>query len=922
MSYSLYEIIKKSRFENCVILTYGLNIKYYESLFWMWLYRNGCHNNIIFMDGSQYFKSLRQEKSSIYRLGSGYTICPVYTLSAFHPKIILLTTKRSGKLIVGSANITASAFTQNRELVNEFNFEIGKDEEYLYLFNDCWNYLLRISDGVPSFIDFQLRQMIRISPWLSENGQRKNDIVFISYPNSDENNKDKVIDILSQELSKVQVKELCVLSPFFDIDMRIIIKFEKRFNLKKFNIITNQDTIFDPSCKSIIEKKVNLYKFDSSVEGVRGKKLHGKACYFKTSKSDYLLCGSMNFTSRALALEGEVSNYEAGILYKGGEKEHFDELGLSSMITEKNRIDFKEIKFEKVPKGEEKVKEGEIALWAEYRSNILDLFFFNGKFIEEIQTINLKFIDNLDNLIKEINYKSFLSKEDKISVLNIDKDIIERSMYIDINLFFKDGTTKECQISVINKIDILRDAIFLSPILKRINSIIEGREGVAQDNDLLAQLLNDYLFETLEDETDEPEPKTIAGKENKVDIVFGKEGKLEKEDIVSIIPSRLKKSRLNIYSGISIDIIKNLFIRTFLEPSEKQESFHDEIDKEFVEGRDLEILKEEISEESLGFDDEVTEEVQDEKDKEEELKKVQEEKKKEYVSKKFQNKLRKKYCNHLGELEKRPHLINIENECVRHFAVFWMLTKNIKDEYSLLKKEEDFKVEDYLSYITSLLTNNIGRGLTDFISSKHFIYGKSFCFGFYSFLTNYCFIDKKLEKIIEDRLFRYEKRREDLLWIINRLLLLSYISRFDYEGLNQEFKLLRREFEKLKTPMGKAIQSIEFGSVLNQIEMARDVASELNLNDSLWKIEYFINNNFDRFKTGDLVFIKNQGPGLVRKHDSEYLEVYCGFNLYGTIYKLDNSLKSQNIHKLNIQEKTIGYFRELLSPDKSLWYYE
>jgi len=181
MSYSLYDTIRSSRYENCVILTYSINLNLYESIIWKRLYTNGCHNNVLFVDGNECDHSILHDKKTLEYLGKGYLICPVYSIAAFHPKIILLTNKTSGKLIISSANVTVAALTQHSELINEFDYE-ESNEEYLYLFNDCWNYLMAICQEVPSYVMAQIEQLYETTPWLNKTGTRGIDFTFIAHP--------------------------------------------------------------------------------------------------------------------------------------------------------------------------------------------------------------------------------------------------------------------------------------------------------------------------------------------------------------------------------------------------------------------------------------------------------------------------------------------------------------------------------------------------------------------------------------------------------------------------------------------------------------------------------------------------------------------------------------------------------------------
>ena len=133
--------------------------------------------------------------------------------------------------------------------------------------------------------------------------------------------------------------------------------------------------------------------------------------------------------------------------------------------------------------------------------------------------------------------------------------------------------------------------------------------------------------------------------------------------------------------------------------------------------------------------------------------------------------------------------MHLENEFVRHFAVFWMVLKGLERKYNIISIDETFSLNDFiwfnLFFASALINKRIGIILTTYISEKDYVHDEGFGFGVCSLLVGFCLTDSQLRKGIEERFQAYDKRRLDLLWIINRLLLLSFISRFDEKEIEK-----------------------------------------------------------------------------------------------------------------------------------------
>src|SRR3954451_18157227 len=111
---SLLEELKKGGYDACLITTYNAYLPFYEEVVLRRLANAGVRHNALLMDAQQYAASLISHPPRL--AGRQYTLLPVSVPGAFHPKLIFLTGKSKGAILVGSHNMTLAGFGFNREI--------------------------------------------------------------------------------------------------------------------------------------------------------------------------------------------------------------------------------------------------------------------------------------------------------------------------------------------------------------------------------------------------------------------------------------------------------------------------------------------------------------------------------------------------------------------------------------------------------------------------------------------------------------------------------------------------------------------------------------------------------------------------------------------------------------------------------------
>ncbi len=183
------------------------------------LYGAGCRNVLI----------LRPEPVSLQFAGySALALCrPRYTIipsltspnGAFHVKMVLLTSKESGNLFLGSGNLTKSGYIRNWEVFTEFSYTAGKKENEGDARPFIWAYqqiskILSASDkshlGIP-----RLEQLVSTTPWQNQPANSSDQANYWLLSSLEEPLLNQFMRHY-QERDGSKVDAVTMVSPFFD----------------------------------------------------------------------------------------------------------------------------------------------------------------------------------------------------------------------------------------------------------------------------------------------------------------------------------------------------------------------------------------------------------------------------------------------------------------------------------------------------------------------------------------------------------------------------------------------------------------------------------------------------------------------------------------------------------------------------------
>ena len=118
----LLDAIAQSNAEASIITTYSFFAPFYEDVVLRRLNAAGSRNNVVLVDARQLSLTLGDETLRPRRAGYDYTLLPIASAAAFHPKVVLLISRKGACTMIGSHNLTISGYGINRELTSFLSF--------------------------------------------------------------------------------------------------------------------------------------------------------------------------------------------------------------------------------------------------------------------------------------------------------------------------------------------------------------------------------------------------------------------------------------------------------------------------------------------------------------------------------------------------------------------------------------------------------------------------------------------------------------------------------------------------------------------------------------------------------------------------------------------------------------------------------
>jgi hypothetical protein len=341
--FKLLTSLKQIEAENCIILTYNLDLPFFEAGLFEPLYAHGCHNTLVICDPQQYEVALKDAPllryaGQRYLLFSGRTS----THGAFHPKLILLTSKNTGYLYLMSGNLSRPGYTNNWEVLTRFVFD-EKDPDPLAWKAFHWAYktikrIITHSDST-GLARERLDRLWRTTPWLRKEIPANESTPFWTLDNLSLPLLDQ-IESLYHQLDNHPITRAIIISPYFDYEARAFEALITRFQPKAIHVYTQSSPTINPKALTKILKE-HPTKLTISELGM-SRRLHAKALVLETKETSWLATGSANFSAPALLRSAQQGNTELLSLRYEPNRSYYNEW-VNEAIKDSIALDWKEL---------------------------------------------------------------------------------------------------------------------------------------------------------------------------------------------------------------------------------------------------------------------------------------------------------------------------------------------------------------------------------------------------------------------------------------------------------------------------------------------------------------------------------------------------------------------------------------------------
>ena len=310
----LYEQFAEKSFHTSVAATFGVDFDAYESIVLPRLRGAGCRNNIVIPDSRMLTHALDSASALPKHAGQLYTVNGASAQGVFHPKLFLQFGRRGGRLIVSSANLTASGLAGNLELVGALGCgEVETGEQRLIA--QAWAYVSGLIDQRQQGTTGQRDWMLARTSWLERTTPTSGPVsltdgttaalLMTDGPTS--------IGVRFTEMVREPVTRLIVISPYWDMDLAALKMLDGRLNPTEISILLDPDRKVFPKHALSGLSRLRLY----SAENLRsGRFIHAKAVIAQTASADHVLIGSANCTKHALGADDFASTNEEVCLYR------------------------------------------------------------------------------------------------------------------------------------------------------------------------------------------------------------------------------------------------------------------------------------------------------------------------------------------------------------------------------------------------------------------------------------------------------------------------------------------------------------------------------------------------------------------------------------------------------------------------------
>ena len=321
-----YETFAETGFHSAIMTTFAFGAEAFENVVVPRLRSGGCRNIIVLADRGMEHQAAVEFGPPRYA-GALYHLVPVAAPEAFHPKITMLLGARKGRLMIGSANMTALGLGGNKELVSSIRYDEATPNS-AGLFAEIWRYMQSHMSGEQPGLAFGFERALRQTPWLDTGETNSaNELPKALYDRPGSTFLEQIVACIGDD----RIRKISIVSPYWDTELRGLKELERFLAPAKTHLLLVPDQGFPVQALS---SPPNTELFDlSRLQGgdfTASRFLHAKLIIAEGDVADHVVVGSMNCTSPALlAVHRQSGNAEVGLYHRVAPGTALTRLGLA-----------------------------------------------------------------------------------------------------------------------------------------------------------------------------------------------------------------------------------------------------------------------------------------------------------------------------------------------------------------------------------------------------------------------------------------------------------------------------------------------------------------------------------------------------------------------------------------------------------------
>jgi hypothetical protein len=305
-----FEAFGEGGFHAAFMTTYAFGSLAFEDIPFPKLRGAGCRNITVLADRGMVNQAFSEFGPPRFA-GTSYHLVKADAPGAFHPKITMLIGETKGRLIVGSANLTALGLGGNKEQLASITYSPDAPENAKF-FMGALTYLRRYVPQDDQWFPVSLQRAMRSAPWLQDDSF---DPTFDASGETDLNllfDRPEIsfLDQIVASIGDDPIERLVVVSPYWDVRLEGLARLRAALGNPITDILIESEANGFPSNALSGFTDTSLFDVTSHAES---RFLHAKLIIAHGKHSDHVISGSMNCTFPALMGPALHGNAEAGI---------------------------------------------------------------------------------------------------------------------------------------------------------------------------------------------------------------------------------------------------------------------------------------------------------------------------------------------------------------------------------------------------------------------------------------------------------------------------------------------------------------------------------------------------------------------------------------------------------------------------------